>query len=478
MASRLSTLQIRITLLVIVLTCAASLGTGLAVAILSGNGTPQVIGALIAIPLVVTAAAGSAAYLLMRRLFRPLDRLSDAASRLATGDLETSIPVEGSHELRVLARTLENARHELYGITRWLTHEKAWAEYLVNAISDGIVTIDGEYRVTFMSRAAAVVLGVKRDDSRGKSLNDLLVPADIDGHITDLLPGEGEQSNVTAVRTDGRTITVSITGASLKPPIESSARTALVLRDITSENAMQQLQSYFLGNLSHELQTPLASLRTSAELLVTEHNDLSEQEHHRLHTAIYRGILRLEALIDNLLASASVQAGRFKVKPVSVDLGEPIEEAMLFMGPLMDAASIQLEIDLPVEVPLVCADSRRVTQVFVNLLSNVIKYTPAGTSVQLTTTLQGDECLRVNLADNGPGIAAEARDLIFSRFGRLDTAGARKDHGAGLGLYIAKTIIESHNGAIGVEPRPGGGTIFWFTLPLAENANLGTKTVS
>ena len=110
---------------------------------------------------------------------------------------------------------------------------------------------------------------------------------------------------------------------------------------------MQQLQSYFLGNLSHELQTPLASLRTSAELLVTEHDDLSHEEHHKLHNTIYRGILRLEALIDNLLASASVQAGRFKVKPVESDLNEPLEEAMVFMEPLMAAANIRLDIDLP-----------------------------------------------------------------------------------------------------------------------------------
>jgi two-component system phosphate regulon sensor histidine kinase PhoR len=332
------------------------------------------------------------------------------------------------------------------------------------------VTLDSQNRVTFMSRAAATLIGCKRAEAIGKPLSDLLIPAENDGHVTDLLPPPGGERTLPVVRADGRTIALSITGATLTPPVESSARTALVFRDVTSENAMQRLQSYFLGNLSHELQTPLASLRTSAELLVTDHDDLSETDHHKLHTGIYRGILRLEALIDNLLASASVQAGRFKVKLSNIDLGEPLDDAMLFMGPLMDAANIDLDTDLPADLPLVYADSRRITQVLVNLLSNTIKYTPPGSKVEVSASQRG-QAVRVQVADEGPGIPAEAREMIFSRFGRLEQSGARKDHGAGLGLYIARTIIESHGGAIGVEPRPEKGTIFWFTLPLAVEEN-------
>src|SRR5258708_8826339 len=409
-------------------------------------------------------------YLLTRLLLNPLLRLSEAATRLATGDLTTTISVSGSDELRALAHSLENARHELEGITRWLTHEKAWAEYLVDSMSGGVVTVENQNRVTFMSGGGATLIGCKRSDAIGKPLNDLLIPAETDGHFTDMLPSTGSESTVAVVRADGRTITLSVASATIQPPVKSTARQALMFRDVTAETAMQRLQSSFLGNLSHELQTPLASLRTSAALLVTEHDDLSEDDHHKLHTGIYRGILRLEALIDNLLASASVQAGRFQVKPIPMDIDETVEDAMLFMGPLMDAANIEFDIDFPTELPRVCADSRRITQVFVNLLANAIKYTPAGSIVQLSAVTQDKQFLPIHVADNGPRLPAEARDGIFSRFGRLGTPGARKDHGAGLGLYIARTIVESHEGKMGVEARPGGGTIFWFTLPLALEA--------
>src|SRR5450432_715248 len=387
----LSRLSVRVSGIVAIATFSAAVLTGLvALALANSLHLPNMVVVIVA-ALGCALTSGLGGYILTRRLLNPLRRLSEAATRLATGDLTTTISVSGSDELRALAHSLENARHELEGITRWLTHEKAWAEYLVDSISEGIVTLDTQNRVTFISRTAAALIGCKRADAIGKPLNDLLIPAENDGHFTDLLPPAGSECTVSVVRADGRTITLSVAGATLAPPVESTARLALVFRDVTSETAMQRLQSYFLANLSHELQTPLASLRTSAELLVTEQNDLSESDHHKLHTGIYRGILRLEALIDNLLASASVQAGRFKVKPVPMDIDETVEDAMLFMGPLMDAANIEFDIDFPTDLPRVCADSRRITQVFVNLLANAIKYTPAGSLVQLSAVPDGKQ---------------------------------------------------------------------------------------
>jgi two-component system phosphate regulon sensor histidine kinase PhoR len=462
----LSSLSYRIGLFSLVTTFCAAFGTGLLATLLAGNSERWIVFGILIASLALAVALAIVAQIRTRRLLRPLVRLSDAATRLATGDLTTPIPVVGSREVRALGRSLENARHELEGITRWLTHEKAWAEYLVDSMVEGIVALDAQNRVIYLNKAAATLIGTKTSDAIGKAISELLIPAETDGLFTDLLPEPGIERTIPVVRPDSRTVLFAVTGSKLKPPVESGARTTFVFRDVTAESAMQRLQSYFLGNLSHELQTPLASLRTSAELLVTEHDELSHEEHHKLHTGIYRGILRLEALIDNLLASASVQAGRFKVKPRMVDVAEPIEDAMLFMRPLMDAVGLELDIDLPVDLPLVCADSQRVTQVLVNLLSNTIKYTPPDSTVQVTAAVLPDHMLRIGVADRGPGIPAESREIIFARFGRLDTPGARKDHGAGLGLYIARTIVDSHGGSIGVEPRPGGGTIFWFTLPL------------
>jgi two-component system phosphate regulon sensor histidine kinase PhoR len=455
-------LRFRISLTVFAVTFVAALCAGILV-ILGGKSAWIVLGGA---AIVLALISAGISYVLTRRLLAPLNRLSGAAARLALGDLSTPIPTRGGQEVYDLAKSLENARHELDGMTRWLTSEKAWAEYLVDSMNEGIITLDGNNRVTFANRAALELIGVKA--AVGQAVSDLITPSEADGLISDLLPSPGSEVTIPVHRIDGRTIELTVRGATLKPPMEDRARSTYVLRDISADKAMQRLQSYFLGNLSHELQTPLASLRTSAELLVTEHDELSEAEHHKLHTAIYRGILRLEALIDNLLASASVQAGRFKVKLVLTDLGEPIEDAMLFMGPLMNSVGLELELDLPDSLPLVCADPRRVTQVLVNFLSNAIKYTPSGTVVRLSARPDlKTQMLRVNVADSGPGIPPESRALIFSRFGRLDTEGSRKDHGAGLGLYIAKTIIESHGGEIGVENGESGGSVFWFTLPLA-----------
>ncbi len=463
----LARLSTHVGLVAALATLGATVMLVLAIAVLRWSDLALLVGLLIS----AAGAAGLAAYLLTERLTAPLTRLSGAALRMAIGDLSTPIQTDGPPEIVNLARSLENARHELEGMTRWLTHEKAWAEYLVDSIVEGILTLDAAGRVTFANRAALSLLGCASRDVIGKPINDLLKPtenAELPGQnlmFDQLLPGAGVERTIPVTRGDGQPLTLSVTGARLKPPVESNARVALVFRDVTAETAVQRLQGYFLANVSHELQTPLASLRTSAELLVTEQDDLSSDEHHRLHTTIYRGILRLEALVDNLLAGASVQAGRFTIKPASIDLAEPVEDAMLFMGPLIDAAGLSLDVSLPDVLLTVNADSRRVTQVLVNLLSNAVKYAPRGSPVQLSV-VPHFHVARVEVRDRGPGIPPEARELIFNRFSRLNNPTARKEPGTGLGLYIARTIIESHGGAMGVDSPPGGGTIFWFTLPM------------
>src|SRR5258708_4383495 len=152
LSSRISSLYVRISLMVALGAFGAAITAGLMVLAFTGDFNLPRVGILLVTALACAALTGSIGYAATRRMFRHLQRLSDAAARMATGDLATAIPVGGGDEIRTLARTLENARHELEGITRWLTHEKAWAEYLVDSISEGIVTLDSQNRITYMSR--------------------------------------------------------------------------------------------------------------------------------------------------------------------------------------------------------------------------------------------------------------------------------------------------------------------------------------
>ncbi|NLF76094.1 MAG: hypothetical protein GX573_10375, partial [Chloroflexi bacterium] len=173
-------------------------------------------------------------------------------------------------------------------------------------------------------------------------------------------------------------------------------------------------------------------------------------------------------LVDNLLESVTIEAGHFAIHRRPVAINAVLAEAIRLMQPLLDRRRQTLALTEPLSVPQVAADPTRLTQVLINLLSNASKYSPQAETIDLALALDADR-LRVAVADRGPGIPPAERQALFQRFVRV---GARDDDrmGIGLGLSVVKAIIEGHHGEVGVEENPGGGSVFWFTLPLTGEA--------
>jgi signal transduction histidine kinase len=266
---------------------------------------------------------------------------------------------------------------------------------------------------------------------------------------------------------NGKQATLAITGARLIPPETDDARVALVFRDVSEEEAIHRLMGHFLANVSHEFRTPLSALAASVELLLDQASDLSPAELQELLTSLHLGILGLQTLVDNLLESASIEAGRFRVYAKPTKLGKIIAEAVGVMQPLLEKHGQRLVMELPPTLPLVRVDSRRTMQVLVNLLSNASKYGPDDAEITIGATV-GDEWVRVTVADRGPGVRPEQREELFRRFVYLDSNGDEAQYGAGLGLSVVKAVVEAQGGQVGVEDRPGGGSIFWFTVPVED----------
>jgi signal transduction histidine kinase len=222
---------------------------------------------------------------------------------------------------------------------------------------------------------------------------------------------------------------------------------------------------HFMANVTHEFRTPLSALAASIELLLDQAPDLSAAELHELLTSLHLGILGLQTLVDNLLESASIEGGHFRVSPRPSKLGNIIAEGIRTMEPLLGKRGQRLVVELPAVIPVVRADSRRTVQVLVNLLSNASKYGPDDAEIMVGAAVS-EGWVRVTVADRGPGIPPEYRNDVFRRFVYPDKSGDRTQYGAGLGLSVVKAVIEAHSGQVGVEDRPGGGSVFWFTLPL------------
>jgi signal transduction histidine kinase len=231
------------------------------------------------------------------------------------------------------------------------------------------------------------------------------------------------------------------------------------------------MRSYFLANVTHEFRTPLAALSASVELLLDQIDLTTQPDLEELIDSLRLSLLNLKTLINNLLESNSIETGRFSIYRRPIVLNHIVAEAVGVMQPLLSGRQQPLSLVEPTYIPPIDADPARLSQVLINLLSNASKYAPVGEPIDMSIECRDDD-LRIAIADRGPGIPVEDRKNLFRRFIRLDTPG-EVQYGIGLGLSVAKAIIEGHDGQIGVEGRPGGGSIFWFTIPYSKGAGQG-----
>jgi len=366
-----------------------------------------------------------------------------------------------------LALALEEARAELQRSVVELREEKAWTDHLLEAIVEGIVTLDRQGRITFFSDGAERITGWVRGEVMGKSCDHVFRPLETGRPFSEFIPPPGRQAKIAVELRDGRQSILSLTGARLLPREGREARVALVFRDVSEEEAMHRLLGQFLANVAHEFRTPLSALAASVELLLDQAPDLSPSELAELLASLHLGVLGLQTLIDNLLESASIEAGQFRVQPRPSGLEEIMVAAASTMQPLLAKRGQRLVVDLPSALLRVQADPRRAGQVLINLLSNASKNGPDGSEIELRATLQG-RWARLSVADSGPGVPQEERSSLFRRFGSPGQGGSRGQGGVGLGLSVVKAIVEGHGGEVGMEDRPGGGAVFWFTLPVVK----------
>jgi two-component system phosphate regulon sensor histidine kinase PhoR len=230
---------------------------------------------------------------------------------------------------------------------------------------------------------------------------------------------------------------------------------------------LDRMKSAFVGMVSHELRTPLTSIKGYAEFLEDGIGGSLTDPQQEFVTQIARSAHRLEAVVNDLLDFARIDARNFKLHLAEADVAAEVREVLESFGPQLQEAGLVLETFLPGSPLRARVDAQRIAQVVLNLVSNAIKFTGAGGRVFVRLTAVGGR-LRCEVMDTGIGIAQEDLPKLFRRFSQLDNRISREAGGTGLGLSISKVIVEGHGGTIGVESEPGRGSTFWFELPGAR----------
>ncbi len=421
---------------------------------------------LVALLLVAAAliAAGTALIggVFVRSRLQPLRQLTTSARRMGAGDLETPISVEPlALEVETLARTLERSRVQLRENVEALLAARQWSETLIQSVVEGIITSDAQGRILFFSAGAAEITGWRVGAALGQSVDWVLALVDQKATFSQNVPVDGGRRTLVVKHFSGSPITLAVTRAHQIDPDQMT----LVIHDVTEETRRRRAQTYFLANMSHEFRTPLAGMQASVELLLENLRQLSPDEMQQLLNSLHLSLSLLHQLIDNLLESSKVEANHFTLNRRAVELEPLIGTAIRVVEPMILRRDQRLTVQIPLALPSLTVDPTRIGQVIVNLLANASKYSPNDSVIDLAVERQ-DTMLRISVADHGRGIAPDQQGGIFDPFVRLEPE--QTDHGSGLGLSVVKAITEAHRGRVGVEARPGGGSIFWFGLPLAE----------
>ncbi len=419
--------------------------------------------------LIIATTVSFLGIVVARRISLPLVRLADTATRFSHGDLDSPVVVDAHvSEVKRVAHALEHARVDLRATLTSLQSERDWSDDLLASIVEGIVTLDGKGYITFFSQGAERITGWSKTEVIGHSIDDIFQLAATKQPFSSILPVlPDKRKTADVLLANNKIASLAITETKLARSSGEETEIALVFRDISEEEAVQRLLGQFLASVAHEFRTPLSALEASIELLLDQAPELKPDELHELHTSLHLSILGLHTLVNNLLESANIEARRFRISPRTSDLEEIIPEAVRIMQPLLLKYGQRLVVEFPFNIPVVHADPRRTVQVLTNLLSNASRYGPPDKEIvlQVTSSLQ---YVRIAIIDQGPGIPPEHRDSLFHRFIFPHADDAVSQAGAGLGLSVVKAIVEAHNGQVGMDNRAGGGSIFWFTLPVAK----------
>jgi signal transduction histidine kinase len=408
------------------------------------------------VAVIIAALASVGGVLVGRYWIGAVEGLTNAARRLAAGDLSASVPTGGGKELKILGTTMDEMRRNLVELTAELRRREAEAQAVLGGIVEGVYAVDEQRRIRFLNAQAERLLNVSAADVAGKFCGDVLHPKrDANGirpceHACPILEarrtGSGRSVEQIQPLQEGGVRRVVIASA---PPGDADGLQVQVLRDETELEAARQTRDTVLANISHEFRTPLAAQLASIELLRDGLGTMPPDSQRQLVLSLQRGTQRLTWLIDNLLESVRIESGQLSIRHQDVAMDDVVTAARELIEPLIEQRGQRLNVEIDVDVPAIRGDQQRLTQVLVNLLGNASKFGPANSTIFVRARAATAGGIHLDVEDEGPGPIDGTDTGLFERFHRTDGDRDPDESGLGLGLFIVRSIVSRHGGTVG-----------------------------
>ena len=394
---------------------------------------------------------------------RRLEEIRRVINAMTEGDYSLRMGLSFSDKIGDVVRNINDLAAGIQKRLQELTNEKDKLEAILSSMAEGVLVIGVDSRLIHLSPSFKNMFEIRSGNWQNKFYWEIIANQIINESIRNVLKHKkilGKE--IVVIRPQEMFFNMQIS-----PVLDSKGELinlVAVFHDVTELKKFERLRSEFVANVSHELKTPLTSIRGFVETLYNgAMNDKVQGA--RFLEIILKQTQRLENLVNDLLILSSLESKDIKMNFVKGDIVSLIHAIALLKKNEIENFHHTLSLDLHSDLPFVRMDAQRMEQVLLNLLDNAIKFTPSGGVIQIKVVIE-ERYLRVDIVDNGPGISSEYLDRIFERFFRVDKSRSQETGGTGLGLSIVKHIVEAHDGKLSVVSMLGKGSSFSVFLPL------------
>jgi len=351
-----------------------------------------------------------------------------------------------------------------------IANSRSRMRIMVNSLMDGVMTTDTEKRIVLANSAFRHMIGFKGDTMVGSKVNEVIADEALLRSIDRALampPGawtEIAHELTIAGKSEGEEKIFSVRCSPFRGRTDYNLGTITVLHDITAIKKMDQMKSDFVSMVSHEIRSPINSLLMQLKIILDGLAGETTPKQREILERASEKMLNLNSMVTELLDLSRIESGLVAHEKELVDIAALLQEQQKLHEPYARKKQLEIDLEIADDLPKLLANPRHMDEVFSNLITNAIKYSPPDGRVSISASVK-NECLGIRVADTGYGIPEQDLDRIFTRFYRVKDANTRTIHGTGLGLAIVKSIIDSLHGSITVKSRVGEGTEFSILLP-------------
>ena len=408
-------------------------------------------------------------YKMAMNITKPVKEITYTASRIAKGQFDRRINITSRNEIGILADSINDMASKLRDTITSLQDKNIKLESIMSSMINGIIAIDNSEKILFINHVAESLLGITGGEITGKHLLQVVRNNSIDNYFKKMLKDK-EFFNTEVNLNDSNEKILKFHANSIKQNGENGIEGIIItIQDVTELRKLERVRTEFIANVSHELKTPLTSIKGFTETLKSFDFD-DKQDAIRFLNIIEDEADRLYRLINDILSLSELEQKKTKTVKEKIDIEKAVEEVLSVLKSQSDKKNIELSAKIQEGLESISGDGDKFKQMLINLIDNAVKYTPENGKVSIEAYKQSHNAdldkLIIKVKDNGIGIPKQHIPRLFERFYRVDKARSRSIGGTGLGLAIVKHIVILFNGEIEVTSEVGKGTEFRIILPM------------